>query len=205
MELKADSLVEKCDISNYNSKLKSKENKIIDKQDSIIKKVEKLTGKKVVNQSALLVNSFSIDAKRKYINKIAKINGIEKVYEASKVETTMANAVHEGNVANVWNSSEYGYTGEGTVVAVVDTGVNYKHKDMVLDKGVNTKFTKEQWEEKIKLLGYGKYCSDKVPFGYDYSLGRNDCLTEGNLHGYHVAGITSANGEVVGVVKNAQI
>ena len=76
---------------------------------------------------------------------------------------------------------------------------------MVLNHNVKTKFTKEQWEDKIELLGYGKYCSDKVPFGYDYATGVDECLNTRSFHGYHVAGIVGANGMIEGVAKNAQI
>lgn len=217
VNLKSDSVSEKKDgeVSEYNSTLKSTEEKIIDKQESIVEKAEKITGKKVEFQSAYLVNSFSIDAKRKQIDELADIEGVEEVYESSKYTVEMDNALDDANVSEVWNGENYSYTGEGTVVAIIDTGVNYEHKDMVIEEGTKTKYTKSQWQEKIKLLGYGEYKTDKVPFGYNYSNGENDCLvdTKGMLkilkssmcHGYHVAGITAANGKVKGVAKNAQV
>ena len=64
---------------------------------------------------------------------------------------------------------------------------------MVLDKNVNTKFTKEQWKQKIKLLGYGEYFTEKVPFGYNYCTAEDDCLSKGEYHGYHVSGIIAGN------------
>lgn len=203
--LKSKSVAQDNKVSNYNSKLKTKEKKVINNQKSIIAKVEKLTGNKVVHQSGYLVNSFSINATRKQMKKIAKLDGVKKVTEAIKYKTNMATAVEEGNAKAQWESSDYGYTGEGVVVAVIDTGVNYRHKDMVLDKGAKTKFTKEQWKEKIKLLGYGNYFTEKVPFGYDYTKEADEALTGGHEHGYHVSGIVAANGEVVGVARNAQI
>lgn len=203
--LKAKSVADTNNISDYNSKLKSKENKIISKQAGLVKQVEKITGNEVVNQTAYLVNSISIDATRKQMKQIAKLDGVDTVYEASTYTTTMATAVDEGNVRQQWESEEYGYTGEGVVVSIIDTGVNYKHRDMELDEGVKNKYTKEEWKEKIELLGYGKYFTEKVPFGYDYSENKNDCLSKKKDHGYHVAGITASNGEVIGVAKNAQV
>ena len=203
--LKSKSVAQGNRVSNYNSKLKSKEKNVINNQKSVIAKVEKLTGNKVIHQSGYLVNSFSINATRKQMRKIAKLDGVKKVSEAIKYKTTMATPVEEGNAKAQWESKDYGYTGEGVVVAVIDTGVNYKHKDMVLDKGAKTKYTKEQWKEKIKLLGYGNYFTEKVPFGYDYTKGKNEALTGGHEHGHHVSGIVAANGEVVGVARNAQI
>lgn len=203
--LKAKSVADTNNVSEYNSKLKSKEKKIISKQAALVKQVEKITGNEVVNQSAYLVNSISIDATRRQMKQIAKLDGVDTVYEASTYTTTMATAVDEGNVRQQWESEEYGYTGEGVVVSVIDTGVNYEHQDMELDNGVKNKYTKEEWKEKIELLGYGKYFTEKVPFGYDYSENKNDCLSKNKDHGYHVAGITASNGEIVGVAKNAQV
>ena len=161
------------------------------------------------------MNSFSIDAKRKQIDELASIEGVDNVYESSTYTVEMDNALDDAEVSEVWNGENYGYTGEGTVVAIIDTGVNYKHNDMVLKEGTKTKYTKSQWQEKIKLLGYGEYKTDKVPFGYNYTDGVNDCLVDakgmlkilksGQLHGYHVAGIASANGKVKGVAKDGII
>ena len=217
VELKSDSVADKVneDCAEYDKNLQKQEDKIIDKQESIIKKVENITGNKVVNRSAYLVNSFSIDAKRSDFGKIAKVDGVSNIYEASTYIVEMTNALDDANVENVWNDNNYGYTGEGTVVAVIDTGVNYLHKDMKLDKGVKTKYSKEEWEEKINLLGYGAYKSEKVPFAYSYDTFENDCLAEDMgilnklysavFHGYHVAGISAANGKIKGVAKNAQV
>ena len=58
--LKGKSVADSNDVSNYSSTLKSKEEKVIEKQETVIKKAEKITGNKVVNQSGYLVNSFSI-------------------------------------------------------------------------------------------------------------------------------------------------
>ena len=157
VSLKKDSVMDTVDDSTteYSKKLKKQENKILDSQEDIIKKAEKITGNKVVNQTAYLVNSFSIDATRKEMKELAKLSGVEAVYESSTYEPQMDDAVQKTTVAKEWESEEYGYTGEGTVVAVLDTGINYEHQDMVLDEGVKTKYTKEEWEDKIKLLGYG--------------------------------------------------
>lgn len=201
----AESVSKSTDVSEYTSKLKSKEKKIIKNQKDIVKDVEKLTDNKVINQTGYLVNSFSIDAKRSELKKISKIDGVDKVYEATMYETCMETAIDEGNVTAQLEAEQYGYTGEGVVIAIVDTGVNYQHQDMKLDEGVKTKYTKEEWKEKIELLGYGKYMSDKVPFGYDYTTATDECLNVSAFHGYHVSAIAAGNGKINGVAKNAQV
>ena len=217
VSLKRDSVMETVEDSTteYSKKLKKQENKILDSQENIIKKAEKITGNEVVSQTAYLVNSFSIDSTRKELKELAKLAGVEKVYESNEYTPQMNNAVENTGVKKEWEAKEYGYAGEGTVVAIIDSGVNYEHQDMVLDKDVKSKYTKEEWEEKIKLLGYGSYKTDKVPFAYNYMDYKNDCIVENPnsygiykssmCHGYHVSGIAAANGEIKGVAKNAQV
>ena len=76
----------------------------------------------------------------------------------------------------------------------------------ISDEELN-KFTKEEWLEKIELLGYGKYNTEKVPFGYDYSESKDECLSVNKNHGYHVAGIIAANrsSKTPGIASGAQI
>ena len=57
-------------VTNYSKSLQKKENKLIDKQESIVKKVEKITGNKVKKQCSYLINAFSIDATESQISKI---------------------------------------------------------------------------------------------------------------------------------------
>ena len=111
------------------------------------------------------------------------MDGVENVYEAATYKPCMETALEQGNVKAQIESKDYGYTGEGTVIAIIDTGLNYNHKDMVLDDSVKTKFSKEEWQQKIDLLGHGKYFSDKVPFGYNYVTGKDDCLSDSDKHG----------------------
>ena len=203
--LEDEAVADNNNVSEYTSNLKSKENEIIKDQNYIIKEVERITGNKVINQTGYLINSFSIDATRRDMKSISKIDGVKSVTEAVTYKTYMNSAVVEGNVKAQLEDAKYGYTGEGVVIAVIDTGVNYKHQDMALDTGVTTKFSEEEWKQKIELLGYGSYMSDKVPFGYNYVTGEDSCLNSEGEHGYHVSSIAAANGGIDGVAKNAQV
>ena len=61
-----------------------------------------------------------------------------------------------------WGMGETGYTGKGMTIAIIDTGVNYLHKDMVQNPDT-MKHTQAQMQEMIDDLGHGKWYSDKVP------------------------------------------
>lgn len=90
------------------------------------------------------------------------------------------------NVLEAWGMGETGYTGKGMTIAIIDTGVNYLHKDMVQNPDT-MKHTQAQMQEMIDDLGHGKWYSDKVPFGYSYISGNDNILNPDRIHGYHVA------------------
>lgn len=197
------------DFKKYNKLAKQSEKKSLKKQESYVKQIEKITGTKCEKKFAYLINAISIDAKRSQIDKIKKIENVKKVYEANTYEALMNDAVDEGRVRQVWEDYNLPLDGEGMLVSVIDTGVNFNHKDMRLDSGKKVKYTKEQMQEKIKSLGRGKYINDKVPYAYDYVDSTNDVKIGTTNHGCHVSGIvgankTSSNG-VEGVCPNAQV
>ncbi|GET36118.1 S8 family serine peptidase [Microseira wollei] len=104
------------------------------------------------------------------------------------------------NAPEVWNR---GYTGEGIVVAVIDSGVDYTHPD--LDDNI--------WVNSDEIPGNGKdddgngYIDDIR--GWDFVNRDNDPMDiNGDGHGTHVAGIIAAEKNdfgVTGVALNAKI
>lgn len=209
VELENDSVADKNeDISEYTDKLAKQEDKIIEEQDDIVEKIENITGNKAINRCAYLVNAFSIEAKKDDIDKISDVQGVKNVEQAPTIQVPIKEdneKIEEINevVEEVKQTNSSKYDGEGSVVAIIDSGFNITHPDMKIDNGVKTKFTKEQWLDKINELGYGDYLSDKFPFGYDYYDG--DTNIDGYEHGMHVSGIIGANGKKMGVLPNAQL
>ena len=205
--LSSDTVYEVSGALAYSASTQSAEKQAINRDAKIQAQVEKIAGHAVVNRTTLMTNTMSVDIRRGDMASLAEIPGVETVVEAAQFKLNMISAKEIADVVSVWD--DYGYDGEGVVVSVIDTGVNYLHPDMRLDDGVQTKFSKEEWEEKIAALGYGQYYSDKVPFGFNYY--RNDTEIIGqNAHGSHVAGIIAANGDeaaggIQGVAPNAQI
>lgn len=60
------------------------------------------------------------------------------------------------------------YTGEGTVVAIIDTGIDYDHKDMRVSDEKTVKLSSQdvkQIVENKKLKG--RFYTNKVPYGYN--------------------------------------
>ena len=191
------------------------------RQDQVTAAIERATGGQldVVWNLTLAVNAISANVRYGDIVKICAVDGVDRVelenrYEAQTGETAQPNTANTSQymvgAAQTWGVNGSGYTGAGSKVAIIDTGVDYTHQSFNADafnhaveqvraagKTV-TLMTQSDWSG-LKLNGSGRYVSAKFPFGYNYvdqtnataSLGHtND--TQGE-HGSHVAGIAAAN------------
>ncbi len=97
-------------------------------------------------------------------------------------------------------SSEYGLTGDGVIVAVIDSNFDIDHPAFA--GGVTTEvYTEESIAAlldttRLNVNNYASaqelYYNERIPFAFDYS-GRDSDLTGSASHGTHVAGIIGAN------------
>ncbi len=105
-----------------------------------------------------------------------------------------------------------GYTGKGTVVAILDTGLELDHE--AFQGQVNSpKYDQSDIANLIAsssltigtLSAKSVYHSSKIPYAFDYR--GHDTGVSGHYHGTHVAGIVGANsgGTVTGVAPDAQL
>lgn len=113
----------------------------------------------------------------------------------------------------VWDS---GYKGQGTVVAVIDSGLDSQHDFLQLSDLSQAKYQSEEQLNVVKQkagITYGKWYNNKVIFGYNY-VDVNTELKEAESasHGMHVTGIATGNpsqqdtGELIyGVAPEAQV
>lgn len=174
-------------------------NSVVKSQLNVKAKVEQITDSKVRNSYGNVINGFSIDAKRKDIDKIQDLSGVKKVTEAKVYYPTMATAKKLTQNLNVWK--DYKYKGEGLVVSIIDTGIDYTHKDMKSPAN----------EAKLKITnkkpnGPGKYYTEKIPYGYNFA-DKNDKIIDqsGSMHGMHVAGIVGADGNASDAEKGEAV
>ncbi len=156
-----------------------------------------------------VLNGFSIETAYKNIRNIKNLSGVTHVSVANtfgRPEPEMENSKDIVNAVETW--METGYDGEGMVVAIIDTGVDPSHKDMILTDTTKAKLTQ------TSLNGLpGTYRTAKVPYGYNYMDNNQEILDlgpEASEHGMHVAGTVGANGDpenggIKGVAPEAQL
>ncbi|MBO4983919.1 MAG: leucine-rich repeat protein [Clostridia bacterium] len=122
----------------------------------------------------------------------------------------------------IFNSADFKYQGQGMVVAVLDTGLDYTHTafldsnftadraklgltkkmvaDLLLAKDTRAEFYMQG------VTADDLYVSDKVPFAFDYADGDADVYSLHNNHGTHVSGVIAGKDSVItGVAPQAQI
>lgn len=116
-------------------------------------------------------------------------------------------------VPKVWDS---GYKGEGTVVAIIDSGLDVEHDVLHISDLSTAKYKSEKEIEAAKEaagITYGEWFNDKVVFGYNY-VDVNTVLKEEDKrsHGMHVTSIATGNptqpvaGQLMyGVAPEAQV
>ena len=183
------------------------ESSVIASQKSVRDAVRKITGSEAINSYGYLVNGFSFMAKRSDFQKIREIPGVKNVSEVPMFETTMFNAPDMTKARQVWEDLNLGFKGEGMLISIIDTGIDYDHKDMRLsDEGkAEAKLSEDAVAGLIAEYGLdGKYYNTKIPYGYNYADKNQEVVDQHlsgrpydadyvSMHGMHVAGIAAGN------------
>ena len=168
----------------------------------------------------ILIQAGDFDAACEAIGKDSKVI-VGEVYE--KCESQLVeNQVNFYESTGIFNSADFKYQGEGMVVAVLDTGLDYTHsafsdsnftanrqklgltKKMVADL-LAAKETRAEFYMN-GVTADDLYMSDKVPFAFDYADADADVYSLHNNHGTHVSGVIAGKDDVItGVAPQAQI
>lgn len=218
VELNSKSLIEEAisqgkTYQELSENFKEKKSKKLKKeQDKLIKNLENkkidLSKSETVNYDTA-INGVGITVKQKDIKTIENSSNVRNVYYSQEFERPLLKSQQEIIGANqAWKN--FKYKGEGTVVAVIDSGIDVSHKALALDDNSRVKYTKNQMQDAINENNLkGKYFTEKVPYGYNYyDFSTNLKDSYGNMHGMHVAGIVGSNSKdtkTYGVAPNTQI
>ncbi len=155
-----------------------------------------------------LANAVAIKINSDAFNAVKKMNGVSDVYYTENYAVPTVEAVtNNANVytTGIYDSSDIDYKGEGMVVAVLDTGLDYTHEAFAaMPKNPSLGWDKAYIEEKISSPNFNAvgtaddfYYNEKIPFAYDYADDDTDVYPSYSSHGTHVAGIVAGSSDYV--------
>lgn len=185
---------------------------LLAEHDAIRNEIRKEIGSK--QRSATIVseydyttvfNGFTLETTFDNLEKIANVDGVKRVFvseEQQLVEPTMKSSSEMVGANTAWASE---FTGKGTKVAVLDTGLDLKHeafqtapKDVAETEADITKLFDSTTFQAKKYAGTTTaadvYHNEKVPFQFDYADKDANVSPESDAtaatvdHGTHVAG-----------------
>lgn len=170
----------------------------------------------------VLLSGFEVVIKAKDFNKLSNVVGNEATlivgeeYERCESQV-IENIVDIDETTGIFNSIGSDYTGSGTVIAVLDTGLDYTHSAFDPERfdgdEVMTLDTISEVIDKTiassmvgGLSANDVYVNKKVPFAFDYADKDSDVFPLDSSHGTHVSGVIVGNDDTIrGVAPNAQL
>lgn len=192
-------------------------------RNQLIKKLDKSGLKYELGEKYdTVLSGFEITIKAKDFEKANKILSSDATLIVGDVYAPAETQVITNDVdvydTGIFDSSKSEYQGDGVVVAVLDTGLDYTHTAFSVDNFTTSEeaFTLSTIASKIGSTAAAKnsagltaedvYVSRKVPYAYDYADKDADVAPISSEHGTHVAGVIAGKDETItGVAPNAQL
>ena len=164
-----------------------------------------------------VLNGFAVRAKYSEKERLESIPGVKNVYVAAMHEYVepvdgYTQATHtSGALMDSDRANAEGYTGKGTVTAILDTGLDVNHSAFA-NAPEDPRYTQDDVaqivaEDELNATGdvSALYKSEKIPFAYDYADKDND-VADSEGHGTHVTGSVGADSAALtGVAPDTQL
>ena len=189
------------------------EAKLLEKQNLKQAEIENALGVKlnVKHNYTLLYNGFSFEGEYSLVKKIRDL-GINAYVSPEFEVPNMHTSVGLIGADVAW---DYGYTGEGQTIAIIDTGIRLTHEAFSVVPE-NIAWTQETLQALVSAAGSNLnagsnvsqlYKSGKIPFAYNYYSNNYNPGHGSSDHGSHVAGIAAGNNgsDFKGVAPDAQL
>ncbi len=192
---------------------------LLEKQEVAVKEIRRTLNADVdvLYNYSLLFNGFAFEGEYRLVEELNKMDGVS-AFVAAEWDCPEIQLFNSGDMVGAINAWDLDYTGEGRIVAIVDTGVMVEHPAFSNDPDPATaRFSSADIAAIIaegNLQGTGTatmnvdkvYYSGKIPFRWNYVHRDYNIAHAYNDHGTHVAGIAAGNGgEIQGIAKDAQI
>jgi minor extracellular serine protease Vpr len=144
-----------------------------------------------------VLNGFRATIPAGSIEAVSKMFGVKAVYRVGLAQRELENTVKYVHADKTWKKT--GMTGLGVKIAIIDTGINYYHKDF------NGTGEPDNTTDNPDIVEPGSFPTAKVVAGYDFVGDAYDADTvpnptpdpdpkDCNGHGTHVAGIAAGMG-----------
>ena len=162
----------------------------------------------------ILINSSDFEKAKNAVGDRATLI-VGEVY--SQCETQVVENDVNVYETGIFDSSDSQYDGTGTVIAVLDTGLDYTHTAFSAEGFKGTDVMKEKLTPSLiantraasftaGLTAEDVYLNKKVPYAYDYADKDTDVYPIESEHGTHVSGVIVGKDEkITGVAVNAQL
>ncbi len=164
--------------------IKNHNEKILDNQNKILKKLNK----KPIARYKYTMNGMAVNLSEEEYNEIKDDKNIKKIREESYYNLTISDTIPAMRANQVWakqNASGDNITGKGITVAVLDSGIDYTHP----------------FFGSCSLTNLTNGTCDRISYGYDFFNDNNDPFDD-HGHGTHISGIIGGNGVYKGVAPN---
>ena len=189
----------------------------------------------------LLLNAFTVTVPYEALGTIQQLPGVKNAFVSGSfsapdlIPGVGTYTAYSSDMIGLPAAAAQGYTGKGTVIAILDTGIQYDHEafatepesgcynrqDMgaLLDEigaSLNAKirdgYDYSTWTPIYRnVTADDVWYNDKIVYAFDYAHQDSDATADRSAHGIHVAGIaaghTVQNGETVfrGVAPDSQL
>ncbi len=171
-----------------------------------------------------VTNGFSLDIPYQYVDDLETLPGVKSVHLSASYQAPVEPDTvlpldplpvrhDDDGFSGIKAMHDRGYTGKGTVIAILDTGFQVDHKAFAA--GVADPTYRKADIVKKSMFGFlntivpmfgAQYYSEKIPYRWDYASVDKNVYNGDNTHGTHVAGIVGGNSDtLLGAAPDAQL